>query len=78
MKKTKSFGLLIVGAVLLIAGVIFAVLTYNNSYQESVAVGKTLKEVKAQISEAEEGNTDVDLDALKAQQSELSAEKLRL
>lgn len=78
MKKTKSFSLLIVGAVLLIAGVIFAVLTYNNSYQESVAVGKTLKEVKAQISEAEEGTTDVDLDALKAQQSELSAEKLRL
>ena len=78
MKKTKSFSLLIIGAVLLIAGVIFAVLTYNNSYQESVAVGKTLKEVKAQISEAEEGTTDVDVNALKAQQSELSAEKLRL
>ena len=78
MKKTKSFGLLIVGAVLLIAGIIFAVLTYNNSYQKSVAVGETLKEIKAQISEAADGTADVDLDALKAQQSELSAEKLRL
>lgn len=78
MKKTKSFGLLIVGAVLLIAGIIFAVLTYNNSYQKSVAVGETLKEVKTQLSEAADGTTDVDLDALKSQQSELSAEKLRL
>lgn len=36
MKRRKSFTLLIIGAVLLITGIIAAVLTYNNSYQNGV------------------------------------------
>lgn len=35
MEKKKSYGLLIIGAVLLIAGIIWAVFAYNTSYQES-------------------------------------------
>lgn len=76
MEKKKSYGLLIVGAVLLIAGIILAVITHSNSYQDSIATGNTLKEVKEQIAEIEAGTATGDLEALKAQQSRLSEEKL--
>ena len=76
MEKKKSYGLLMIGAILLIAGIIFSVYAYNTSYQESVTVGSTLSEVKEQIKAVEGGTAAGDLDALKAQQSELSAEKL--
>ena len=78
MEKKKSYGLLIAGAVLLIAGIILAVFHYNNSYQESVAVGNTLKEVKAQIAAINDGTATGDLETLKAQQTSLSDEKLSL
>lgn len=78
MKKEKKYGILIAGAVLLIASVIFAVYAYNNSYQESIAVGSTLSEVKKQISDIEAGTSAGDLDALNAQKSALSNEKLSL
>lgn len=77
-KNSKSYGLLIVGAVLLIAGIIFAVYAYNTSYQESVAAGTALKEVKAQISAVKDGTAAGNLDELNAQASKLSAEKLSL
>lgn len=78
MKKKKNYGMLIAGAVLLIASIIFAVYAYNTSYQESVAVGNTLSEVKKQISAIESGSATGDLDALNAQKSALSDEKLAL
>ncbi len=78
MKKEKKYGILIIGAVLLIASVIFAVYAYNTSYQESVDVGNTLSEVKKQISAIESGASTGDLDALNAQKSALSEEKLSL
>lgn len=77
-KNSKSYGLLIVGAVLLIAGIIFAVYAYNTSYQESVAAGKTLKEVKAEIAAVKDGTAVGNLEALNAQASQLSSEKLEL
>lgn len=78
MEKKKSYGLLIAGAILLIAGIILAVYTHNTSYQESIAVGSAITEIKAQISEVEAGTAAGDLDALKAQQSQLTEEKLSL
>ncbi|MCI9439245.1 MAG: ECF transporter S component [Lachnospiraceae bacterium] len=66
------------GAILLIAGIIFAVYAYNTSYQDSLPVGKQLSEVKAQISAVKEGTEDGDLDALNAQASLLSSQKLSL
>lgn len=74
----KSYGLLITGAVLLIAGIIFAVYAYNTSYQESVAAGTALKDVKAQISAVKEGTPAGNLEELNAQASLLSREKLGL
>lgn len=74
----KSYGLLIVGAVLLIAGIIFAVYAYNTSYQESIAAGSALKEAKAQISAVKDGTAAGNLDELNAQASRLSEEKLSL
>lgn len=76
--RKKSYGLLIVGAILLIAGVIFSVYAYNTSYQESIAAAGRLKEVKAQITAVKEGSETGDLDALNALSSQLSAEKLKL
>lgn len=75
-KKEKSYGLLITGAVLLIAGILFAVYAYNTSYQDSVATGKLLSEAKAQVSAVKEGTAEGNLDALNAEVSRLSDEKL--
>ena len=49
MEKKKSYGVLIAGAILLILGIVLAVITHNNSYQESVAYGSQLSDVKAQL-----------------------------
>ena len=85
MEKKKSYGVLIAGAILLILGIILAVVTHNNSYQESVAYGSQLSDVKAQLEEVEAsieavtgGTADGDLDALNAQKDELSAQKSTL
>ena len=78
MEKKKSYGVLIAGAILLILGIVLAVITHNNSYQESVAYGSQLSDVKAQLEEVEAsieavtgGTADGDLDALNAQKDEL-------
>lgn len=78
MKKKRNYGILITGSVLLIASIIFAVYAYNTSYQESVALGNTLSEIKKQISAIEAGTSTGDLESLNAQKSSLSAEKLSL
>lgn len=78
MKKKRNYGMLITGSVLLIASIIFAVYAYNTSYQESVALGNTLSEIKKQISAIEAGTSTGDLESLNAQKSSLSAEKLSL
>ena len=85
MEKKKSYGVLIAGAILLILGIVLAVITHNNSYQKSVALGSQLSDVKAQLEEVEAsieavtgGTTDGDLDALNAQKDELSAQKSTL
>ena len=85
MEKKKSYGVLIAGAILLILGIVLAVVTHNNSYQESVAYGSQLSDVKAQLEEVEAsieavtgGTADGDLDALNAQKDELAASKSTL
>ena len=85
MEKKKSYGVLIAGAILLILGIVLAVITHNNSYQESVAYGSQLSDVKAQLEEVEAsieavtgGTADGDLDSLNAQKDELTASKSTL
>ena len=78
MEKKKSYGVLIVAIVLLVISVFFTIYARNTSYQESVDVGATLKEVKAQIEAVEAGTSTGDLVALKTQKSVLSDEKLDL
>lgn len=85
MEKKKSYGVLIVGAILLILGIVLAVVTHNSSYQESVTYGSQLSDVKAQLEEVEAsieavtgGTADGDLDALNAQKDELAASKSTL
>lgn len=76
MEKKKSYGVLIAGVTLLILGIVLAVITHNNSYQQSVAYGDQLSEVKASIEAISGGTATGDLDALNAQKSELSDLKL--
>lgn len=76
MEKKKTYGVLIAGAILLVLGIVLAVITHNNSYQQSVAYGDQLSEVKASIEAINGGTATGDLDALNAQKSELSDLKL--
>lgn len=76
MKKKKSYGLLFVGSVLLIAGILSAVFTYNSSYRASVATGDTLTELKSQVSAVKDGTAEGDLDALNAEIDTLTDQKL--
>jgi len=76
MEKKKSYSLLIAGAILLIIGIILALYTYNTSYQTSVNLGTQLSEAKALAASVKDGAAEGDLDALNAQISQLSAEKL--
>lgn len=76
--KKKSYGPLIAGTVLLIAGIIFSVYAYNTNYQKSLETGLLLSEAKAQAGAVKEGSAEGDLDALNAEVSRLSEEKLSL
>ena len=77
MKRTKSYSLLIVAGFLLLLSIIFALVTYRNSYQESVATGEELNTIKKQITAIEEGTGTGNLDELQAQKTELSDLKLK-
>ena len=74
--RKKSYVLLIVGAVLLVASLIFTVYAHSHSYADSILTGTQLSEVKELIKAVEAGDTAGDLDALKAQQTQLSDLKL--
>ena len=76
MEKKKTYGVLIAGAILLLLGIVLAVITHNNSYQQAVAYSDRLSEVKASIEAINNGTATGDLDALNAQKSELSDLKL--
>ena len=74
--RKKSYVLLIIGAALLIASVVFTVYAHGSSYAASLETGSQLSEVKETIKAIEAGNTAGDLDALKDTQSRLSDLKL--
>ena len=76
MEKKKSYGLLAVGAILLIAGIVLSLITYNTSYRASTETGNEIKTLKAQISALQEGTATGDLDALNARLNTLSDQKL--
>lgn len=75
-KKKRGYGLLLVGAVLLIAGIVLAVFNYNTSYKKSLETGAALTDLKATISAVKEGTAQGDPDALNAEAEALSAKKL--
>lgn len=74
--RKKSYVLLIVGAVLLIASAIFTVYAHGSSYAASIQTGRELSEVKETIKAVEAGEAVGDLDILKVTQSQLSDLKL--
>ncbi|MBQ7781040.1 MAG: ECF transporter S component [Lachnospiraceae bacterium] len=87
--KQKNPVLLLIGLILLIAGILFCSKTYQNSYAESVKIGNILSQIKTDISDTEKllaETTDASvrqsleaaLTALKEEKEALSAEKLAL
>lgn len=76
VKRTKSYSVLIVGAVLLIVSLIFTVHAHSTSYQDSLVTASELSQVKEQISAIEDETSTGDLDALNEQKATLSADKL--
>lgn len=78
MKKKKSFTLLIISGVLLIVGIVFALLTYHNSYAESLEISAEINTIANEIKSIEAGTATGDVDALTTQKATLSEEKLRL
>ncbi len=76
--RKKYYGLLIIGAALLITGIILAVYTYNTSYQSSLDTGALLSETKARAKAVREGAAEGDLEELNSRINRLSAEKLSL
>ena len=76
MEKKKSYGLLIVGTILLIAGIVLSLITYNTSYRTSTETGSEISALKAQISAINESTATGDLDALNAELNTLSGKKL--
>lgn len=74
--RKKSYVLLIVGVVLLVASLIFTIYAHGHSYADSILTGTQLSEIKELIKAVEAGDTAGDLDALKAQQTQLSDLKL--
>lgn len=76
MEKKKSYGLLIIGTILLIASIVISLVTYNTSYRASKETGSEISALKAQISAVNEGTSTGDLDALNAELNALSNQKL--
>ena len=74
--RKKSYLLLIVGMVLLAAAIAFTVYAHGGSYAASLETGSRLSEVKAMVKSVEAGETAGDLEALKAQQAQLTDLKL--
>ncbi len=78
MKKKKSFTLLIISGVLLVVGIVFALITYHNSYAESLEISAEINTIANEIKSIEAGTATGDVDALTTQKATLSEEKLRL
>lgn len=74
--RKKTYLLLIVGAVLLTAAVVFTLYAYGSSYALSLETGNELSEVKAMVKSIEAGETAGDLETLKARQTQLTDLKL--
>ena len=70
--RKKSPALLVIGAGLLIAGILTALYTYRSSYQASLLTSQALTEVKEQIKAIDAGTASGDLDALHAQKDRKS------
>ncbi len=77
MEKRKSLHLLIVGLLLSAISIVCAVYTHHTSYQASLTLGAQITEVKDKLQAIEDGTETGDTDALNAQKSVLSDEKLK-
>lgn len=71
----RSYTLLMVGAVLLIMGVVFSLYAYRTSYKESVEYGEWVSEIKEEIKAIEAGEASGDLAQLNLWKEQLSEKK---
>lgn len=76
--RKKSYGVLIVSVILLIASILFTIYSHNTSYPKSLPAATRLSEIKTQLKAIEDGTGTGDADALNAEKAALSTEKLNL
>lgn len=76
MERKKSYGLLTIGAALLLIGIVWAVFACHHSYRDSRETAERLNAVKEQINAVRESGAQEDLEALQRQADDLSAQKL--
>ncbi len=74
--RKKSYLLLIVSVIPLVASLLFTIYAHGHSYAESTITGTQLSEVKGLLKEIEAGEAAGDVEALKARQAQLSDLKL--
>lgn len=74
--RKKSYLLLIVSVIPLVASLLFTIYAHGHSYAESTITGAQLSEVKGLLKEIEAGEAAGDVEALKARQAQLSDLKL--
>lgn len=74
--KKKHVVLLIIGVLLLAAGIASAVYARRTSYQDSQAYGARISEIKEQLQAAEEGASAADTAALTEEKEALEQKKL--
>ncbi len=74
--RKKSYLLLIVSVIPLVASLLFTIYAHGHSYAESTITGAQLSEVKGLLKEIEAGEAAGDVEALEARQAQLSDLKL--
>ncbi len=74
--KKKRVALLIIGVLLLAAGIAFAVYARRTSYRDSLAYGSRISEIKEQLQAAGEGAAAADTAALTEEKEALEQKKL--
>lgn len=77
-QRRKSYTLLIVGTILLIVSIIFTIYAHNTTYQQSLPIGKQISEIKEELQAIDDGTSTGDKNALEAEKSTLSDQKLNL
>lgn len=76
MERKKTYTVLVIGAALLIVGILFSLYAYRTSYAQSTLLKENISGISEQIEAVKAGTLEGDLQALNAELQRLTDEKL--